>query len=99
MECPSCRYANDAMAARCAQCNTTLSHDAGHSPRYRNAVAQINTRMYVGVGGFVGFVILGVAAVMLPDGAGEEHLKMFAAIGGIIGALLGRYIAWKESRS
>ena len=99
MECPSCRYANDAMAARCAQCNTTLSHAAGHPPAFRSAVLEVNTRMFVGVGSFAGFVIMGVAAVLMsPEGTEYGQLKVFAVIGAIVGGLLGRYIAWKESR-
>jgi len=100
MECPSCRHMNSAMAARCEQCGATLVHEAvGHSRAYRQAVRNVNTRMFVGVGGGIGFALIAtVGTAINPRGMDDEFVRGAALVGAAVGALLGRYIAWKESR-
>jgi hypothetical protein len=91
MECPVCNYLNAATSVRCLQCGTTLIHEAvGHSPEYKRTVANMDHRMYGGIGAFFGLGLAG--ALSLAAGASNREIYGFAVGGAFVGGILGRLV-------
>ncbi len=99
MYCSTCNTQNLATSVRCIQCGTTLIHEAvGHSDAFRKGALMIDTRMYSGIGAFLGLIL---AALLISTvfeyqyGSG----KFVFPICVIAGSLVGRFIAWSKWRN
>lgn len=94
MYCPACSSPILATDARCINCRKLLIESSEKkSEEFKKVAGLVDTKIYYGVGAFVGFLI--ALAFFYPD---QSLMTKASLIGAVIGGLIGKHIAkqkWK----
>ncbi len=99
MYCPQCATQNLPTDLRCLQCGTSLVRETvGGSDNLRKASAELDTRMYGGLGGLFGFVMTFIFCNAFLSGLRMTDRALYgsAVVGAMVFGALGRYIARKR---
>jgi len=94
MYCPACNSPILATDARCINCRKLLIESSEkRSEEFQKAAGLVDTKIYYGVGAFVGLLI--ALAFFYPD---RDLMAKASPIGAVIGGLIGKHVAkqkWK----
>jgi VIT1/CCC1 family predicted Fe2+/Mn2+ transporter len=99
MFCPICNTQNLATDVRCLKCRALLIETSeSRSKDYKKSAEYIDGRIYSGIGSFigVGFALLSIKVLLSGIYLNDTQMFWTMIIAAIVGALLGRYIAYKK---
>ncbi|MEZ0245422.1 MAG: hypothetical protein ACAH09_02165 [Methylophilaceae bacterium] len=92
MFCPACNSPISATDARCIQCRTLLIESSEKkSAEFTKSAHWVDSRIYYGIGGFLGFLVALAFFFTEPD-----QLPTACAIGAGAGGLIGKFVARKK---
>ena len=99
MSCPTCNRPCSATDVRCLHCGTTLIYEAdGHSKEFKQAANAIDSKMYAGIGGLVGFffAVFLLKFVFTSHWLSDKEIYAAALVTGVVGSVVARIIQRKS---